>query len=546
MQRATPAIVFAALVLCGCQPKVIDIKVNIVVTGCDSTPLNGVTFLKVRVLADDLPAPMESVASVSVLEPQIQIPQIPAGKNRVIEVRGYAGEPSGGQVKSIGRSLPFEVPTVVAEDYVPLQVNVFLRQVDTFSMPSKAATPANCSRMLHARAGHTATLLPDGRVFIAGGYQQNSGSARSALYKAEFFNPGTGAFEEAPDVGVLSGSTNTTPTFTALPRAFHTATLLPSGQVLLWMGEEYLSGDVNGSSPQLWASVLVYDLAQEIYMGLPIQNLNGITRARHGAAIDANGKVLIVGGVTRALVGTPPALKIVVSDKVEWYDLATATAHVVDAVSLPRKEMSVQAVQGGAFIAAVGGSDGTALKDDASFFSYQAGVDPPVFTKVEVATPPRLREPRRLAGQATMNGTNDLIVMGGYSDPATLRPLATTEIVSTKTSFNVADGPPLQVARGDICAVTLKDGRVLAIGGRTVDVPGGPPRSDGTVDLVVAQSSGTPVVLGKDPLKVARYNHTCTLMADGSVLVLGGVRELNGTFQVLEDALIYTPAPTDP
>ena len=48
-------------------------------------------------------------------------------------------------------------------------------------------------------------VLADGRVFIAGGYQQ-TGLARTATYKAEFYNPATGGFEEAPDLGVPSGT----------------------------------------------------------------------------------------------------------------------------------------------------------------------------------------------------------------------------------------------------------------------------------------------------------------------------------------------------
>jgi hypothetical protein len=518
----------------------VAIILRVITSACDSTPLASVTHLEIRVSGDALPM-TKSVSLVSVAAQNIELPQVLAGANRVIEVRGYAGDPgSGGVVKSIGRTLPFTVPSVLPEGF-PV-TNVFLRQVDTFSQPSRAVSPGICSRMVSARAGHTATVLQDGRVFIAGGYQQSTGPARSAIYKAEFYNPATGGFDEAPDLGVLSGPAGST-TFTALARAFHTATLLGNGQVLLWMGEEYATGDVNGDSPVLRASVLIYDPVQNGYGGLPLTNLNNIMRSHHSAARDASGKVVIVGGMSR---GGSPA-RSVIAEKVEWYDAATTYTKVVDGVTMPRKDMSMLAVQGGLYLAVAGGSDGLAVKDDITFFNYRATPSPAAIVQVDVASPPRLRDARRSAAQATLNGSNDLIIIGGYSDAANVKPLKTTEVISTKNAFNVADGPALAVARGDICATTLGDGRVLAIGGRTSDPVGSPPRSDATVDIIVPQPGGAPTVVGHNPLKTARYNHTCTTLADGSVLVLGGVRETSGnTFEVLSDALIYTPTPIDP
>jgi hypothetical protein len=68
------------------------------------------------------------------------------------------------------------------------------------------------------RAFATATLLPDGRVLVAGG-----GRGTGALATAELYDPVTGRF--AP-----TGSM-TTSRFSA------TATLLPSGQVLIAGGD---------------------------------------------------------------------------------------------------------------------------------------------------------------------------------------------------------------------------------------------------------------------------------------------------------------------
>ena len=66
----------------------------------------------------------------------------------------------------------------------------------------------------HRTHGHTATLLPNGQVLVAGGYG-NSGY----LTSAELYNPATGTW-------TVTGSLN-------IARTWHTATLLPNGQVLV-------------------------------------------------------------------------------------------------------------------------------------------------------------------------------------------------------------------------------------------------------------------------------------------------------------------------
>jgi WD40 repeat protein len=97
----------------------------------------------------------------------------------------------------------------------------------------KTGTFSQTGSMTTARGGHTATLLSDGRVLIAGGGGDNTLHIDTLknLASAELYDPRTGTFS-------LTGSM-------ATGRAGQTATLLSDGHVLIAGGTESLgiSGD---------------------------------------------------------------------------------------------------------------------------------------------------------------------------------------------------------------------------------------------------------------------------------------------------------------
>ena len=117
-----------------------------------------------------------------------------------------------------------------------------------------------------ARNGHTATLLPNGKVLVAGG-----GDGGSILASAELYDPASGTWS-------ATGSL-------VFARFAHTATLLPNSKVLVAGGE--------GPFQSVLASAELYDPASGTWSAT-----GSLVFARwtHTATLLPNGKALVAGG----------------------------------------------------------------------------------------------------------------------------------------------------------------------------------------------------------------------------------------------------------
>jgi len=132
-----------------------------------------------------------------------------------------------------------------------------------------AGTFTSTGSLATARYQHTATLLSSGKVLIAGGLIEYF----ETLASAEMYDPATGTFTG-------TGSLTTA-------RFAHTATPLPSGEVLIAGG---LAGPAISA---LLASAELYDPAAGTFT---TTGSLATARGRHTETLLPNGKVLIVGG----------------------------------------------------------------------------------------------------------------------------------------------------------------------------------------------------------------------------------------------------------
>ncbi|RKG93595.1 kelch repeat-containing protein [Corallococcus terminator] len=501
--RPVRSMLLAALLAlsAGCGAKEVTASLHLVTASCAGIPpLEGVTHLRFRVSGPGMDAPRERVSTVRWTAEDV--PAIPPGSARVLEVRAYAGAPDrGGQLRSLGRTPPFDVAEGQATS-----VRVFLRRLGEFAPANQAVSPDTCAVPREARAGHTATLLQDGRVLLAGGYAPERDGARLVSGTTEVFDPREGMFSPGPDVGA---------------RAFHTASLLPDGKVLLVGGAEAL----DLLSMQRTARVV------DVAAGEATALAPKFARYQHAAAVDAEGHVLLAGG--RAADGSGVFA-------LEGFD--ASSGRFFDGMGeLRRVDATLAVLEGGRTILVAGGSD--EVRPEADVLSSVFDGDTFVWL---LPVPPRLQVPRVGASVAMLGRAEDgplPLLIGGFDgvDPVKgARAVGSSEVL--ESALRVSAGPAL-LPRSHACAVSLPDGRVVVLGGQGTE--SGTPRATAWAELIIPAKDAQPSVLGLPLLPQPRAGLSCTALADGSVLVVGGVDDTSGEPRAPIEALVLMPPPRD-
>lgn len=149
---------------------------------------------------------------------------------------------------------------------LPVTVNDSLELYD----PATGEFSLSAAKMSESRGGHTSTVLPDGRVLLTGGCITATCVAPPYRSSVDIYDPETDALEALPPM--------------SRARAEHTATLLPSGKVMIVGGR-----DASGTVAE---SELIDPVSKTVtQVPRPFE-----ARAGHAAVLMPGGAVLLAAG----------------------------------------------------------------------------------------------------------------------------------------------------------------------------------------------------------------------------------------------------------
>ncbi|HXL79282.1 MAG TPA: kelch repeat-containing protein [Pyrinomonadaceae bacterium] len=321
-----------------------------------------------------------------------------------------------------------------------------------------ASTISPTSNMTAARSGHTATLLPNGQVLIAGGMERNGVLFRSA----ELYDPTTGRFTAA------NQSMNT-------QRVGHSATPLRNGKVLIAGG---------WSSQGLLATAELYDPGAGVFT--PTGSMS-VARGDFTATLLASGDVLVAGGENSGALLSA-----------EIYDPATGQFTQTGNMNAGRTMHTAVLLSDGRVLVAGGGAYQHPLAT-AELYNATSGT----FTVTGSMTVPRYKQ------AALLLADGNVLVVGGSDGRDWQGQYANAEIYSPANGAfsNIAH---MNMARFKLPAAValLKSGKVLIAGGGE------------QVEIYDPASRTFSVATGR--MDAAKFYSTATMLTDGRVLVAGG------------------------
>ena len=344
--------------------------------------------------------------------------------------------------------------------------------------PAGSVTPA--SPMLEPRSGHTATLLPSGKVLIAGGMRRNQDFYRSS----ELFDPATGKFQAT---GAMT-----------FPRVGHAAVLLNSGNVLIvggWTGRDCTD------------SAELYDPASGKFT--IISKMNG-KRGQPSATLLRNGDVLITGGADRDTPGGVASAEI--------FRTELSKFEIVGPMHVARISQTSTLLNDGRVL--IAGGRGDTVTASAELY------DPT--TKQFLAT--GNLQTARYKHSAGLLPDGRVLIAGGSDDRDWQGKMNSAEIYDPRTGKFRATSP-LNDSRFKLPseAIQLGSGRILVAGG--------------SKQVEVYDPSSGKFLIATGQTTDARHFMTETKLQDGTVLLAGGYPNND---QGTADTWLYRPVQKQP
>ncbi|MEO8035141.1 MAG: kelch repeat-containing protein, partial [Acidobacteriota bacterium] len=321
-----------------------------------------------------------------------------------------------------------------------------------------------------ARSNHTATLLQNGKVFVAGGVNSSG-----VLFTYEVFDPATGTVTATGNMYDV--------------RESHTATLLRSGKVLI-------AGGWNGSG-----STNVCEIYDPSNNTITTTGSMATARRFHTATLLSSGKVLLAGGTGNAL----GAASILAS--AELYDPAGAgTFGPTGSMATQRAALSATLLTSGKVLIAGGSNFGGFLATAELYDPASTGTFGPTGGMTD----------SRNEHTATVLTDGRVLITGGYAN--TYR--TSSELYNPASGGTFGPTGSLAVGRKGHTATLLPNGKVFIAGGADTN-------STFTVSAELydpAVSGGT--FSGAGTMNSARGFSAAVLLPNAQVVMVGG---FNGT-----------------
>jgi Galactose oxidase, central domain/Kelch motif len=353
--------------------------------------------------------------------------------------------------------------------------------------PSGPGSVAEIAAMHIARASHSSTLLPSGKVLIAGGFA-GSGGENNPYKTAELYDPSSKTFQSVAEMSI--------------GRSGHTATLLKNGRVLIvggWTGRYDLRG-----------SAEIFDPATNSFA--PTGNLV-VERAGNTATLLADGRVLIAGGEDRQENKIGSA---------EIYDPSTGKFTQTGSMAEARAAHTATALKDGRVLIVGGGSGHYPSQN--------------VYRSAEVYDPATGKfastgqmSVGRHKHAAILLGSGRVLIVGGSDNRDWHGEYSSAEIYDPASGTFSATGS-MSTPRFKLpeAAALLPNGKVLVAGG-------------GPFAELYDETTGTfSKVSGS--LGAARFFASATPLSGGRALITGGYAESGSGLPATPGAWLYQPS----